>query len=39
LKGKLQELKGVGETAERVVLEILETGKSSYYEQLLAGGI
>ena len=39
LKGKLRELNGVGETAERIVLEILETGKSSYHEQLLAGGI
>jgi DNA repair photolyase len=36
LKGRLQELNGIGETTERVVLEILETGKSSYYEQLLA---
>jgi len=39
LKGKLRELEGVGEKTERIVLEILETGKSSYYEQLLAGGI
>ena len=39
LKGKLRELNGVGETTESVVLEILETGKSSYHEQLLAGGI
>jgi len=39
LKGKLRELNGVGETAERIVLEILETGKSSYHQQLLAGGI
>ena len=39
LKGKLRELNGVGETAERVALEILETGKSSYHEQLLAGDI
>ena len=39
LKGKLREVKGVGEEMERVVLEILETGKSSYYERLLAGGI
>ena len=37
LKGKLREVKGVGEETERIVLEILETGKSSYYEQLLAG--
>ena len=37
LKGKLWEVKGVGEETERIVLEILETGKSSYHEQLLAG--
>jgi hypothetical protein len=35
----LRGLNGVGETTERIVLEILETGKSSYHEQLLAGGI
>jgi len=39
LKGKLRELKGVGDRIERIVLEILETGRSSYYEQLLTGGI
>jgi DNA repair photolyase len=38
LKGRLRELKGVGDGIERIVLEILQTGKSSYYEQLLAGG-
>ena len=37
LKGKLREVKGVGEETERIVLEILETGKSSYHEQLLTG--
>jgi len=37
LKGKLRELEGVGDKTERIVLEILETGKSSYHEQLLAG--
>jgi len=37
LKGGLRDLGGVGETAERVVLEVLETGKSSYHQQLLAG--
>jgi DNA repair photolyase len=37
LKGKLREVKGVGEETERIVLEILETGKSSYHEQLLVG--
>jgi DNA repair photolyase len=38
LKGKLRELKGVGDRIERIVLEILETGRSSYHEQLMAGG-
>jgi hypothetical protein len=38
LKGRLRDLEGVGETTERVVLEVLETGKSSYHQQLLAGG-
>ena len=32
---KLQTLKGVGNTTERIILEILRTGSSSYYEQLL----
>ena len=36
LKGDLRKLDAVGETAERVVLEVLETGKSSYHQQLLA---
>lgn len=35
LKGKLRSLKGVGETTERVIVEILETGGSSYYERLM----
>jgi DNA repair photolyase len=38
LKGRLRDLEGIGETTERVVLEVLETGKSSYHQQLLAGG-
>jgi DNA repair photolyase len=37
LKGDLRKLKGVNEAAERVVLEILGTGRSSLHEQLLAG--
>jgi DNA repair photolyase len=37
IKGDLWKLKGVNQTAERVVLEILETGQSSYHQQLLAG--
>ena len=35
IKGDLQELKGVGKTIEGIILEILETGSSSYYEKLL----
>jgi hypothetical protein len=38
MKGGLRELKGVDETVERVVLEILETGKSSLHERLLPSG-
>ncbi len=34
MKSKLRRLKGVGPTTERIILEILETGKSSYYEKL-----
>lgn len=37
VKGHLRELPGVDQTAERVVLEVLETGRSSLHEQLLAG--
>ncbi|MCK4688922.1 MAG: hypothetical protein KAT41_01365, partial [Candidatus Marinimicrobia bacterium] len=35
VKGELQKLKGVGKTTEGIILEILETGSSSYYEKLL----
>jgi DNA polymerase/3'-5' exonuclease PolX len=31
----LKELKGIGHTTERIIKEILKTGKSSYYERLL----
>lgn len=34
-KGDLQKLKGIGKVTEGIILEILETGKSSYHEQLL----
>lgn len=34
-KGDLQKLKGIGKFTEKIILEILETGKSSYHEQLL----
>ncbi len=37
MKRELQKLKGVGRTTERLILEILETGTSSYYEKLLTG--
>ena len=37
MKGNLQDLKGVGAVTERIILEILETGTSSYYERLLCG--
>ena len=37
MKGRLQELKGVGKVTERIITEILETGSSSYYEKLLKG--
>jgi hypothetical protein len=34
-KQDLKGLKGIGQTTERIIQEILETGKSSYYEKLL----
>lgn len=34
IKGELNKLKGVGKTTERIILEILETGSSSFYEKL-----
>jgi DNA repair photolyase len=37
IKGNLQKLKGVGKTTESIILEILETGSSSYYKKLLTG--
>ena len=36
LRGELHRLKGVGGATQTIILEILETGRSSYYEQLLA---
>ncbi|MHA2433787.1 MAG: radical SAM protein [Candidatus Thorarchaeota archaeon] len=36
MKEELRRLKGVGKTTENIILEILETGSSSYYEELLA---
>jgi len=35
MRGQLQKLKGVGRTTERIILEILNTGKSSYLDNLL----
>ncbi len=35
-KDNLTKLKGVGEMTERIIKEILETGRSSYYEKLSA---
>ena len=37
MKEELQGLSGVGRTTERIILEILETGGSSYYDKLLNG--
>ena len=34
MRGELQTLKGVGKTTERVMLEILDTGSSPFYEKL-----
>jgi len=36
MKEELRRLKGVGKTTENIILEILETGSSSYCEELLA---
>ena len=37
MKWELQKLKGVGKVTEGIILEILETGSSSYYKKLLTG--
>ncbi len=34
IKSKLKNLKGVGSATEKIILEILETGSSSYYRKL-----
>lgn len=34
LRGHLQKIKGVGHTTERIILEILDTGKATYLGQL-----
>jgi DNA repair photolyase len=35
MKGNLRSIKGIGPTTERIILEILDKGKSSYLEKLL----
>lgn len=35
MKDKLREIKGVGRVTENIILEILETGTSRYYEDML----
>ncbi|MFC1820977.1 radical SAM protein [Thermodesulfobacteriota bacterium] len=35
IKRNLQSIKGVGKTTERIILEILKTGRSSYYEKIM----
>jgi DNA repair photolyase len=37
MKEKLRTIKGVGTETEKIILEILETGKSAYHEKLLMG--
>jgi DNA repair photolyase len=37
IKNSLQSLKGVGISTEKIILEILEKGTSSYYEKLMKG--
>jgi len=35
IRDDLRKIRGVGEITERIILEILNTGGSSYYEKLL----
>ncbi len=35
IKNRLKNLKGVGNFTEKIILEILETGKSTYYDKLI----
>jgi len=39
MKEELRKIRGVGETMENIILEILETRKSSYFEELLKADI
>lgn len=34
MRGQLQTIKGVGQTTERIILEMLDTGKSTYLEKI-----
>lgn len=36
---QLRTIKGVGNTTERIIQEIMKTGRSQYYERLLKGDI
>ena len=36
MRGQLQKLKGVGRTTERIIIEILDTGKSTFLDKLLS---
>jgi len=38
MKGELRKIRGVGEKTEDIILEVLETGSSCYYEELLGAG-
>ena len=37
MKEDLRQIKGVGKTTERIILEILNTRNSAYYQKLLVG--
>jgi DNA polymerase/3'-5' exonuclease PolX len=36
-RNKLKSLKGIGPFTEKIILEILDTGTSQYYEKLIKG--
>jgi len=38
IRGRLQDIKGVGRVTERIIQEIMDTGTARYYEKLLKGG-
>jgi len=37
MKGELKKINGVGKVTEQIILEVLETGSSSYYKKLSTG--